>query len=207
MTLFSERFTERLKDLGLDNKSEVARIIEVSDVTVGKWCNGEAEPKGKHLIKLAKLLKTRPEWLTGETQAMLPEDYQECDIYYLAGAGNPVSLIEGEPIDTIYIRQEFLNEHMVVVKAKGHSMEPTIMNGAYLGIDIYDKDIISGEMYALWIPYEGAIIKRVHVDPRGTIQIISDNPDSKRYPTVTLQMNELNEHLVQGRVKWVIQKF
>jgi phage repressor protein C with HTH and peptisase S24 domain len=137
----------------------------------------------------------------------LPEDYKKSEVYHMAGAGMPYQLIESEPIDTLWLKKEYLNNHIVIVRTKGHSMEPTIMDGAYLGVDVADRKIVSGEMYALWIPYEGAIIKRITIDPRGTIHIISDNPDSKRYPEFSLEPRELDDNFVQGRVKWVIQKF
>jgi phage repressor protein C with HTH and peptisase S24 domain len=287
MSIFKDKLNEKLREKGMDNNAEIARIIGVSDVAISKWRSGEAKPKGDNLVKLAKMLETSPEVLIGNIEPSLPQDdyhildmpdnfinrvkslmvkrgyrsqkelseatgigqstlsewisqgrepklehfllladklnttpqylwygtedtsqdnYRKAEVYHMAGAGMPYQLIESEPFDSVWLKKEFLNNHIVVVKVRGHSMEPTIMDGACIGVDISDRQIVSGEMYALWIPYEGAIIKRINVDPRGTIQVISDNSDNKRYPTVNLQPKELDESFIQGRVKWVIQK-
>lgn len=38
------------------NQSEVARILEVSRMTVNQWCNGTSEPRPENLLGLAELL-------------------------------------------------------------------------------------------------------------------------------------------------------
>jgi phage repressor protein C with HTH and peptisase S24 domain len=138
----------------------------------------------------------------------VPRDigYVRVDIFHAAGAGSPVSLIEGEPIEELWLRKDLFTNGIVVVKVRGWSMAPTIMDGAFVGVDVNDRRVVSGELYAVWVNGEGALIKRLTVEPGDRVHIISDNTDTKRYPTWVRSFKELDEHFVQGRVKWVLQK-
>jgi len=82
-------------------------------------------------------------------------------------------------------------------------MEPLILDGAYIGIDREDRWVISGEIYAVWIPYEGAVIKRLYIDPEKII-LRSDNKD---FPDFYIPVKETNTEMILGRVKWVMQRF
>jgi phage repressor protein C with HTH and peptisase S24 domain len=80
-------------------------------------------------------------------------------------------------------------------------MEPTILDGAIVGVDRDDRAIVTGYIYAVWIPYEGAVIKRVHMRPE---QIIfrSDNPEHDDF---SLPLSEGIPDMILGRVRWVWQ--
>jgi len=127
----------------------------------------------------------------------------------MARGGDPTtpSLIEGEPIDTIYLKKEYLNNHVVPVKVHGDSMAPTIYPGAVVGVNRHDRKPVTGALFALYFPYEGAVVKRINIDPKGMFHIISDNPDKSRFPTYTINPRDLDENFIQGRVEWVIQKY
>lgn len=80
-------------------------------------------------------------------------------------------------------------------------MEPLIRDGAYVGIDSEDRWIVSGEIYAVWLPYEGAVIKRLYLD----MEKITLKSDNSQFPEITVPLAGLDDHFIQGRVKWVIQ--
>lgn len=131
------------------------------------------------------------------------ELYNEVGVYALAGAGPARELVEHDPIEMIVIPKSFWKPSIAAIKVRGRSMEPLILDGAYLGIDREDKWIISGEIYAVWIPYEGAVIKRLYIDPE-RITLRSDNKD---FPEFSILVKEASAEMILGRVKWVLQHF
>lgn len=58
---------------------------------------------------------------------------------------------------------------------KGDSMEPTIPDGSVVVIDISDKRIRSGSIYAVKVDDE-LRLKRLHKLPGGVVRVESDNP-------------------------------
>lgn len=71
----SDRLTARRKELGL-TQQQVADKVSKSSVSVFKWENGQAEPKGKTLFALSQALKCSPTWLLfgDEDQSPLAAD-------------------------------------------------------------------------------------------------------------------------------------
>jgi len=131
------------------------------------------------------------------------ENFNEIGVYALAGAGTARELMAHEPLETIVIPNSFWRPAIVAIKVRGRSMEPLILDGAYIGIDREDRWVISGEIYAVWIPYEGAVIKRLYIDPEKII-LRSDNKD---FPDFYIPVKETNTEMILGRVKWVMQRF
>lgn len=58
------------------NQTELAKRVGVSKVAVSQWENGDTQPKGENLLKLASALGVSPQWLVngkGDPSAGLPE--------------------------------------------------------------------------------------------------------------------------------------
>ena len=88
---------------------------------------------------------------------------------------------------------------------KGDSMAWTIKSGGVVGVIRRNFDFVSGEVYAVRLPYEGLSIKRVIVDAaNGEYIIRSDNPDKEKYPDRRLSITEYAD-IILGRVVWVWQ--
>lgn len=123
-------------------------------------------------------------------------------IYSVASAG-PGSLEPewAEPICHRMIQERFIRNGVRPVLVSGRSMEPTLKNGAVVGVDLNDKRVVSGETYAVMIPHEGAVVKRLYLLPTG-ILLRSDN---KEFPEFTLPEDRLPAHFILGRVCWVVQ--
>lgn len=83
-------------------------------------------------------------------------------------------------------------------------MEPTIMNGSHVGVDIAEKEIISGQLYAVYIPHEGIVVKRIWIGPE-LVKIASDNPAAPDHDMMNERINW--DTFVQGRVKWTLQRY
>lgn len=125
------------------------------------------------------------------------------DIFNMVSGGSGSEPEWHEPIDNRVIPAVFIKPHIRPVLVRGRSMEPTFKNGAIIGIDESDKQVIEGEAYAIILPYSGAAVKRLYPLPDGVL-IRSDN---KEFPEVTLKKDEIPEFFILGRVCWVIQEY
>ena len=162
----------------------------------------------KHFYKKDRNVISSVPYLSGSQTADLGIDkskYQILPVIAFAGAGEFIDLTELEPIDKLLIPKEFAaNGSTVIVKVAGASMEPMIKKGAYIGVDKDDKQFISGEIYAIYLPYEGAVIKRVYLD----LDNIILKSENKNFPDVIMPTKKVDrENFIIGRVKWVLQKF
>ena len=126
-------------------------------------------------------------------------------VYALAGAGPAFGLEENDPLATIRVPLEYAMQCDSALLVKGDSMAWTIKSGGVVGVIRRNFDFVSGEVYAVRLPYEGLSIKRVIVDvASGEYIIRSDNPDKEKYPDRRLSITEYAD-IILGRVVWVWQ--
>jgi SOS-response transcriptional repressor LexA len=124
------------------------------------------------------------------------------DIYNMVQAGDGATPEWHEPVDRRAIPTSYLKNGIRPVLVRGRSMEPTFKNGAIIGVNECDKQVVGGEAYAVLMPYEGAAVKRLYPIPDGVI-IRSDN---KEFPEVTLKRCDIPDFFILGRVCWVVQE-
>lgn len=126
------------------------------------------------------------------------------DVRLSAGDG-AVNLDDAPVLDDIPFTREFLRDrlgrsHMrglVMVKAAGDSMEPTIGDGDLVMVDTDQRELSPGIFAAL--RSGEAIVKRLARAGRG-VSIISDNP---AYPVEHVSGDALADLIVLGRVRWI----
>jgi phage repressor protein C with HTH and peptisase S24 domain len=124
-------------------------------------------------------------------------------VHSSTGAGMAQEDFEYEPMFKVCIPERFFIEGLIVFKVEGDSMEPTISEGALVGVNTTEQRIIGGKIFAVWVPYEGVTLKRVFVDPENNILLLqSENP---KHPDQRLPIDG-RENLIVGRVKWVMQE-
>lgn len=105
-------------------------------------------------------------------------------------------------IESIEISEKLYRPTLLVVRMEDAGMEPVIRRQAYVGLDRDDVTVRSGEIYALDIPGEGLIIKRVERDSVGErLRLVSASP---RHAERSLPLGD-PDYLVIGRIIWVIQ--
>ena len=84
------------------------------------------------------------------------------------------------------------------------SMEPFLRKGAYIGVDTTQKQVVSGELYAVTLPYEGVGVKRIFPDSARSVALLrTENP---QHPELSLPLEKLGE-VVLGRIVWAINKY
>lgn len=184
---------------------EFGKLIGVSNQSVCAYESGAVWPKPQTLAKIIELSGKSADWLlfgiepdAGSVAEPRPHTIA-MPVRAMAGAGDPCDLDQLEPIGLIHIPIEYNGPTITVLQIRGTSMEPHIKDGAHVGIDRADRRIISGELYAIYIPHEGIVVKRLYLGPE-QITIKSDNP---LFPDQVMSIDKINwDTFVQGRVKW-----
>ena len=105
-------------------------------------------------------------------------------------------------VGKLAIPQSFSGNTVQVVRVDSSAMEPLVRKGAYVGMDSAQKNIVSGELYGVNVPFEGIALKRIFLDAENDRFILrSENP---AHPEQYLPVEKRNEAII-GRVIWVLQ--
>lgn len=130
-------------------------------------------------------------------------DFAPVKVYDARSVSRPKEFPGAEPVSTIVIPEKDFKSGPVAILVHGDGMSPSILDGAVVGIDTKDLNLVSGALYAVWLNYEGATIKRVFVYPQ-KIALRHDNPG---FPETAIPTPVMGEDFIIGRVVWVYQRF
>ena len=218
MESLADRLSRAMKLRDIRYKKELAEMAGVSPGAVTQWFTGDtANLAADTLIKLAKGLRVRVEWLKEGLGPMEPDDEPEddfkdfvmvrrLDVKASAGAGNLV-FYESDK-GKVAFRRDFLKSEGVkegdalVCYADGHSMEPTIPDGAVLLVNVGRPDFANNGVFVVRLEGE-VLVKRLRREVGGGILIVSDNPDKNRYPDIHVTPDKEDLLAIVGRVFWM----
>ena len=137
------------------------------------------------------------------------EDGHSVDVMELDTAAGAGAVVDFERVkDRIRFRQSWLRKHGLVARqcnvigVKGTSMEPTLVDGCSILIDLNRRRRIVGRIFVIRTD-DGLIVKRVGKNRAGNWQLVSDNPDKKEWPTLRWPADAE----VIGEVKWAARTF
>ncbi len=104
--------------------------------------------------------------------------------------------------ETIKQIRVFQTKYLDAFKVSGNSMEPGILDGAYIGVNFEDKHLKTGTMFVFNYPHEGLVVKAVQCKAdRVKIYSYNDRYDPEEYPH-----EEIDENIIIGRVMWIHQE-
>ena len=217
------RIEKRLK------QAELAQKVGVSGMTISQWERSDTVPSGPNLLSLATALDTTPDFLISGSDTKIanqeatltrlkPMSYAEtnelnmnqfCMVPYYRdvklSAGNGEECIEQtEKFDMPFQNHFFFSrrikpENAVIVRVKGDSMEPKYEDGGVVLIDLADKEIIDGEIYAIR-HFDVLRIKKLSISMNdGALIIESLNP---KWEAVKVPMEQIENITIIGRVRW-----
>ena len=216
MRTIADRFNDKLKELGLDQK-DIAERINVSPTAISKIANGETK-RSRFLPAIAEALGVSEQWLIfgdepnaelldvqideWDDKSPLPPDMVEipyyCDMSLSAGHGS----LNGDMPYTgakLWYAKSFIKKKgtcpskVFCVKVRGDSMSPAFEEGGIVMIDTLNKQIIDGKPYA--VTYQGEdYIKYVRRIPDNQIRLVSEN---KAYEPFDAPLEEVK---IVGRV-------
>ena len=207
------------------SQAELARISGVDEATISALIQRDSA-RSNYAPTLASALGISLHWLlTGEgdrdvssvavaeTSAgyslatQVESKYVMVRFLDATVSAGPGSLNEHEEVQGyIAFRREWLRRkglvatNLVVVEVEGDSMSPSLEEGDAVLIDVTDREIRDGRIYAFRSHGE-VRIKRFQRAANGTIVIASDNK-SPRYRDEVLSPEQLATLDVIGRVVW-----
>lgn len=208
---------KKRKERGLKSQGELAKLMGVSSETIQKYEAGTYEiPMGK-LRKIAEILETDISYFlckhytlnnynisSGDNKNYnYSHNYQKIPVYSLANNQKISDLSEITPISNLMIAKEFNSENAIIVRVVDRGMEPIIKNQSYVGIDLKNKEILPGNIYCVYLSYEGLIIKYIIKNYEGII-LKSANPVFNDIP-ISKKDLENRKCFIIGKVKWVWQ--
>ena len=84
----------------------------------------------------------------------------------------------------------------VVIHNRGDSMEKLIMDGSKVVVDTTKNVIQSGSVYALYIPWEGFVLRECYCEKLGIVL----RPYNENYPLSTITWENFDPEMIIGKV-------
>jgi len=140
--LFSERLRKMLKEHDL-NQNELAKILNVSESTVGKWVLGKSMPRTMGLIQqIADYFDVGKSYFLEDTPSEEPAALPSSTYRYVpdAVAAGSLTTIEGLtdlPLVTVpdcMLGRYARNKNIILMPVSGESMNNVICNGAIIAV-------------------------------------------------------------------------
>lgn len=195
-------------------QEQLAKAIGVHTNTIGKVERGTAVPDAQLLLDLGPAIKVTPQWLlvgdTSKAGAGVPVICENLvlipDYSVQASAGNGLNVNEEDIIGTFAMPRSWLARKglnpatLVVVHARGDSMEPTVRDGDILVVDRKVTRLAGDGIYL--IERENDLYcKRLQKLFDGGVIIKSDN--QQRYDPQQLLADAASALNIIGRVIWI----
>lgn len=203
-----ERLRGALEEKGLlkhGMKSKIADATGYSKAQTGQILSGKEPLNERFLTAVCSAFHINQVWVrTGDGLPFLPEpssSFITVPVYGRISCGFGVEPGGQEEIGVVVVPIKYDRPSIIMVVARGRSMEPTIREGGYVGIDTSERDVISGEMYAVCSQLEGAVIKRVVVKD-DCLELVPDNLIFK-----VTEIREVPDYFIIGRVRLVVNEY
>lgn len=209
-------------------QTELAKLLEVSQSSVAEAKRRQSIPADWYL-KLFEKLGVNPDWLKkgngpvylAHSGRIRPQRRGRAahrsrlvgiasaqsalaPVYAMCGDSTKTASPEAalQPIGKIALPKPYAREGIIVLEMDNESAAPTARCGAYVGIDTAASHPASGELFAVLLPYEGIILRRLAWDRKEKCFVLrAENP---AYPEIRIQ-EDLTGRIL-GRLAWVMQK-
>ncbi len=212
------------------NQVEFSRLIGVQPQGLNRWIRGEVAPSYESLVKIAISANVSLDWLlTGEGEMLAKESapnsselqsqtehatdcYAYLPLYDMsASAGGGFCATDQEEVKTLlafkkdWIHTELLAkpEELFLVHVEGESMTPVLNPGDVILVKKQDGAPVKDGIHVVRLD-DVILVKRVQRLPGGKIKISSDN---KAYEPYTLDLTQMDNFAVIGRVVWAGRRF
>jgi len=223
---FDESLERIKKATGTRTQVQLAEILNIRQSSISDAKRRSSIP-AEWYIKLYRTHGLNPEWLSdgiepvylkpgkGKIAAdtILSETTAQYGQVQSRGRIVPVSSMAGEDVSAetwksqqvseLNIPETFYRSSLVVLRVEGSSMEPAIRRDAFAGIDDTQKRLMAGDIYAVHVPHQGVVIRRVFFDPENSRFIL--RPEDSQHPEQYIAVEDQEKYVV-GRVVWVMQE-
>ncbi len=215
---------ERIKRAtGARTQVDLAAILGIRQSSISDAKRRQSIP-ADWLLKLYRSHGLNPDWVTtGEAPQVLreglalPVGLMEPGIGYgsdkpksktvtvcsLAEAVDADGAFQERPLEMLAIPESFSAPGLTVFKMEHQNMEPTIRRGAYVGVNKEQRQLRSGEIFAVNVPNEGLVIRRLFNDfENNRVLLRNENP---AYAEQAMKVEDISGKII-GRVLWVLQE-
>lgn len=188
--------------LAKPRKDKLQKIADVLGVRASWLDYGEGEIQTSQQIVDA-LIASMPNGIThDEIEPWRKQIFSEVyDVRFCCGDG--AGYAEFEPLkktlpfdESFFTRRGLKPENFKIIYAKGDSMAHYIQEGDAVGLDISDKTVKDGEVYALFLDGD-TMIKRIFREAGGVLTLSSDN---KNYRDKIVDESNGESLIIIGRV-------
>lgn len=224
MGTFDEIYKRILFASNCQTQMELASVLEISQSSISDAKRRQSIPSD-WLIKLYDKFGVNPDWLRDKEEPMylrglanidengngyVMEDASRgfiCKVVNTFGVKTE-NTYKFEPIEEIVLPKNLQKCSNFVFNYNALGMEPSIPRPALVGVITAVNNnqfpIISGELYALFLPQEGVIFRRVfHNIDNNSYTLCFDN---EKLPSSTINHESFHEKLL-GKVAWILHKF
>ena len=179
-------------------QQQIADQVGVTKSSVAQWEGGQTKHlRGENLLKVAQVLNVDPDWLISGRGNALQSNVKDSFRRIIAWE-SPDDLPDGQ---YIFVPRSFARFSLILVDAKGDSMQPRIHDGDILLVNRrIDSNFEDGKIYVIRYGDE-LCVKRLYHRYDGSWIIRSDNRE--RYPDETIPRDSLENIEVLGRVVWI----
>ena len=118
---------------------------------------------------------------------------------YSDDAPRPALVLVGK----ILLPHSLIHSGLLVLRVRSINMTPLILEGAYVGVDTIDTDIVSGRVYAVFAPNEGVVLYRVFLNATQDGWVLRSEAAS--FSEIHLPHGQFAKRMI-GRVTWVLQE-
>jgi len=209
-------------------QNELAAILDVRQSSIADAKKRQSVPADWYL-KLFEKLGVNPDWLkkgTGPIYLRTEVGYIPSDgdgtpidpallgsplaqsalatVHAMRGAHTKsiTSADDLQPTGKLCLPKSYARGGMVVLEVDSEAAAPTVRRGAHVGINTFANHPASGELFAVSLPHEGIVLRRLFLDSQNECFVLrAENP---AYPEIRIQTNLADQIL--GRLAWVMQE-
>lgn len=200
-------------------QEELASLLGVGQSALSQRLNGKLAINRDFASSIAKLIGQRVRDFSpkladdidalkdGDSEGEVDEFAQVRRVDVSVSAGRGALVFEEPSKSALTFRRSFLHEvgvtpnKAVIVTVKGHSMDPTLRDGAVLLVSTASTTVSNGQIYAF--RHDGELfVKRLHRTPDGGLVCISDNPDRQQFPDIKIAAYDTDFEII-GRALWM----
>lgn len=224
MGTFDEIYKRILFAANCQTQMELAAILEISQSSISDAKRRQSIPSD-WLIKLYDRFGVNPDWLRDKKEPMYLRGITKLDgespnaVFEDASQGFFAKVYETfcektesgfsfKTVDEIVLPKTLQKCTTYIFSYTGNGMEPSLPRPCLAGVLAKNKEeklpVVSGDIYALYLPQEGIVFRRIFQNlENDTCTICFDNA---KLPSSIISSESLQEKLL-GKVSWVLHKF
>ncbi|MDR3361858.1 MAG: hypothetical protein LBO64_03320 [Desulfovibrio sp.] len=193
------------------NLTELAEKAEVSQPNLSGFMKGKRKSMNLETAwKIWNALKIhqRPDapGAPADTKEIEAKSLTVLGVHAAAGAGDAKDDEDHEPKFHIAVPSQYVRPQISTLLIEGVSMEPTILDKAVVGVNRESEEIVQGRIYAVRLPYEGIVVKRLFLNHAAKCFILRSDNKNGDFPDINLPFEEGNA-FIYGQVIWVLQSY